>query len=237
MGFYVISLMFGGAVVGWMYFVGASTGTGIYSAIRPQWPHILIGGLVAAVAISIIGRLRALRHQEYARLFKTEIVYKNRQREITMLLDTGNRLYSIGDARPVILAERRELAQLLDPELQEVIDKYLKCGTLNIGGNIASCVAERLVLLPFRTISGRKILLGFRPDQIIIHTRQGPVIAEAVVGVCHNALPFQAPYSGLLHPDLVEYGSVKPSSQTQSCRASVIMQPLREENQCGSSGR
>jgi stage II sporulation protein GA (sporulation sigma-E factor processing peptidase) len=96
--------------------------------------------------------------------------------EFEAQLDTGNGLKEPFSNLPVILANKSCLGDILPKEMDFEKTEKFEDSFKNWGANLR--------LIPFGTISGKGILVAFKPDYLIIETEKGSVRREAYVAVC-----------------------------------------------------
>jgi len=97
---------------------------------------------------------------------------------ILALVDTGNTLVEPISKWPVIIAEQDSILNLLKDE---------------------DALADKLRLIPYKTVGKEGLLTGFRPDKVEIENKgKNIIINEVVIGLCDFNLGKQ--YQGLLNP-------------------------------------
>jgi stage II sporulation protein GA (sporulation sigma-E factor processing peptidase) len=202
--FYLVSLLLGGAILGWLLLAAPSSGGAPWPAVT--WRHLAAGGLLALLLIGLIWR-RLIAGLTRRRHFLPLILdYGGRRVRLTALLDTGNHLYTIGGQRPVVLVERGSL----DPLLGVTVSGYLQrtppaswLASLDQCGD--SEWLARVQVIPCRGIGGASLLLGFRPDNLTVITATGSIAAdEAVVGIHSGSFMVDGAYAALLHPAVLK---------------------------------
>jgi stage II sporulation protein GA (sporulation sigma-E factor processing peptidase) len=206
--FYLISLLLGGAVIGWLYFLQPadrwSTGEIAWGSV--SWKHLAAGGAIAfLLAVLAFRRLAAslLRRQM---LFRMAISYNGCRVELVSRLDTGNELYTVLERKPVILVSR----QALEPLLSEEVNTYLK--TIDPASWLADLDKcrdvswlSRIQVIPYRGVGASSILLGFRPDDLKVLTKAGwRGTGVAVVGIVSARIASDDSYQALLHPAVMQ---------------------------------
>lgn len=195
--FYIVSLLLGGAVVGWLL-LAVPAGVG--------WPqvsvwHLLAGTTVALALFFLVGR-RFIAGLGRRRLFiPVGVSLDGREVKLTGLVDTGNSLYTMGGRRPVILIEREAVEPLLSQPLRDYLKKTRPDAWL---ANLEKCGDPgwlgRIQVIPCRGASGSGLLLGFRPDRLTIVTAAGEAQPDAVVAIHAGRLDPAGGYAALLHP-------------------------------------
>jgi stage II sporulation protein GA (sporulation sigma-E factor processing peptidase) len=201
--FYLVSLLLGGAILGWLL-LGAGGGGGTWPAVT--WRHLAAGGLLALLLVALVWR-RVLGGLTRRRLLLPLVLeYAGRQAKLTALLDTGNHLYTIGGRRPVVLAEQSALVDLLGSRVSRYLAHTPPADWL---ANLDQCGdpdwLARVHIIPCRGIGGAGLLLAFRPDNLTVLTATGSITADdAVIGIHSGALSSGGAYAALLHPALLQ---------------------------------
>lgn len=158
--FYIISFLMGGITIALMYMTGfsgmAANGSIYFHGIR--YLQIAAGALVSlAAGIWFAGYVKERRHME-AVIMEAVLHAGSAELKLTALVDTGNSLKDPVTGYP---------AAVLSPEAGRILMDKL--------GDEA---AERFCIIPFRTISGKGVMNGLRPDYI---AADGKVICKSVV--------------------------------------------------------
>jgi stage II sporulation protein GA (sporulation sigma-E factor processing peptidase) len=201
--FYLVSLLLGGAILGWLLLVAGGAGE-TWPAVT--WQHLAAGGLLALLLVGLVWR-RLLGGLPRRRLLLPLLLeYAGRRAKLTALLDTGNHLYTIGNRRPVVLVEQNTLATLLGATVSGYLAntppaEWLAC--LDQCGDPEWLA--RIHIIPCRGIGGDGLLLGFRPDTLTILTAAGSItVDDAVIGIHSGPLSPGGAYAALLHPALLQ---------------------------------
>lgn len=215
-GFYLISFLLGGAVLGWISLEGNLPGRRPGDSFSIGYDSLLFGALMAAALAAILARLLRRRSLQTC-LFRTLIIaYSGRSVSLNALLDTGNNLRSLW-GRPVIPAMADSLLPLFSAETAQYLsgrhpDLWLQ-DLDQCGDNLW---LSRVEALPLRTVTGAGLILAFRPDSITVTDGKGIARhVSAVIALSGASFAADGSYQALLHPDLL------PVAATQ-----------REENQC-----
>jgi len=199
---YIVSLLLGGAVLGWLLLAGQS---GPGAALPPvTWRDLVAGGIVALILVGFVWRRLAAGLARRPLLFSLVLGYRGQEITIPALLDTGNHLYTAGGRRPVVLVERHGLAPLLAPAVNEYLARTPPTAWV---ADLNRCPDSewlaRVQIIPCRAALGGGLLLGFRPDRLAVLTADGVAIAaDAVVGI-HSGSLSAGVYAALLHPAIM----------------------------------
>lgn len=205
--FYLVAFTMGGAVLGFVYLMGSSSLTGMMNNLPLHYLWLLIA-LVTAVALGKYG-IAYVKRSLLQDLLKVpiEIRVQGQQLNVTGLVDTGNQLVDPLTGSPVVIVEYSILKPYLPSELQEIIDIN---GEVDLP-KLAEVIPDEgspfsFRLIPFTTIGKRHgMLVGFRPDEIIVSTGDERVHkTDVVIGIYNRRLSPRGAYRALLHPDLVQ---------------------------------
>lgn len=195
--FYIVSLLVGGAVLGWLM---------LASAGGPPWPRVsawhLAAGAGAAISLLVLVGRRLVAGLGRRRLFLPVCVgLGGREVRLTGLLDTGNQLYTVGSRRPVIVIDYEAVEPLFSTPVRDYLRHTRPEAWL---ADLANCPdadwLARVQAVPCRGASGSGLFLGFRPDRITIITASGNAAADAVIALHSGRLDPSGAYAALLHP-------------------------------------
>lgn len=161
--FYVVSLLFGGAVVGWLFLAGSGWQPG--EALRAvTWLDLGIGSMAGLLLVFLVSRRVLANMSRRRQLLPVTVNYAGRQVGLTALLDTGNALYTAGQ-KPVVLVDRQALGPVLGSQAGRYLEETAAGEWLT---RLEECRDEawlsRIQVIPCRSVGGRSLLLGFRPD-------------------------------------------------------------------------
>ncbi len=170
----------------------------------------IFGGSVLVGAT--LGEVR--RRWRQGLLVPVELVFQGRSVTVEALVDTGNRLRDPLTGSPVVIAESAALAPVLPPTLRDCPASAADPGLAAVALS-GTAWATRLRLVPFRSVGEPAgLMVGFRPDALIIHDRGRRLKArDSVVCVYPRPLSVAGDYRALLNPDLLEEG-VKDGEET-----------------------
>ncbi|HBG22953.1 MAG: sigma-E processing peptidase SpoIIGA [Syntrophaceticus sp.] len=205
--FYLVAFTIGGAVLGIIYMVGSSTLTGVFNNLPLSYLWLLI----AVVAAAIMGKygVAYFKNSVLQDLLKVPIIIRIQGKELKAigLVDTGNQLVDPLTGSPVVIVEYGILKRYLPSELQEIIDNS---GEVDLS-KLTEITPEEgsgfsFRLIPFTTIGkSHGMLVGFRPDEIIVLTGNESLHkTNVVIGIYNRRLSPRGAYHALLHPDLIQ---------------------------------
>ncbi|MFA5523566.1 MAG: sigma-E processing peptidase SpoIIGA [Tissierellales bacterium] len=204
--FYVIAFIFAGASLALFYLAGvdAYAGDGIFYI-----KNFPIKVLVLAISISYI-LIKIVWGYIHSILIKSKIYIpiivslNNKTVEIIGLLDTGNLLRDPLTQIPVIIIQFSAIKELLPKEVQNIFEKY-KENDLHV---ISEIMVENVTKMKFRLIPFKSLgkengmLIGFKPDNVIIKDDEDKSFCEIIVGIYNNNLSNDDKYVALLHPEM-----------------------------------
>lgn len=176
---------------------------GVLSAISTRWPAYGIvkeaarrhtGYLPLAVWLAAVfgcyGVLRLFmklygEYRIHPQKLSVTIVWGDRRWELTGIVDTGNALRNPSSGEPVIVVQKGILES-------ESLDSILMAS----GGEAMT----GLCVIPYQAVGKKSgVLLGFRPDYVMVGNRQ---IVNTVVALTDQVFDTDGDYQVLLHPDL-----------------------------------
>lgn len=204
--FYLISFIFGGAVLGWLIFFNESPQFIKTSGYIIQWTY-LFGGVLAGAGLIIVMFRRCISSMNQRQtLHPVKIELDGVCVSLTGLLDTGNSLYTIAGHKPVILVELSHLIPILSVEVVRYLTSYPVHEWLT---NLDQCNdigwLNRVEIVPYRAIGNSSMLIAFRTDVInIILNNEKIEINKGTVAVYEKKLTSDNKYQALLHPGMFQ---------------------------------
>lgn len=207
--FYLVSFALGGCAFALLYIVKPQEiliKNGVYIGTYPI-KIALLGGVVGFV-ITYIG-IKTVKNK----IGKDEIIYiaqikiNNETVNTKLLLDTGNMLKDPLTNSPVVLVEKKILANLLPEELIRLMEK-------NDGGEINGILDEykkRIRIIPFSSVGKQNgMMLGVKADEIKIITDIDEIInKDAIICIYNKSFSKTNKYFGLIGLDLLERDVIK----------------------------
>ncbi len=208
--FYLIGFAMAGAAMG-----GSSllAGAGIHLDTRE-----LVGGasllfaLFTAILLAKKGlnKWKAAHYKEDFQI-RLEIAVEGHSCILPALIDTGNNLADPLSGRPVIVCEYRLLLKLLPLGVRRAVERYGLQDPAKIISETARAGAggweKRLRLVPFISIGqNHGLLLGFRPDYIVLHGLEKHQTDQVIIGFYGEKLSREADYGAIINPDVFADG-------------------------------
>ncbi len=174
-----VSILLGGAMTALFYLFNRLGLDKVFSGVEAESDGISVYIFVIFAALSggatLLGgrffRRRALRQGGVI-----EIEYRGRRVSLTCICDSGNLLREPISQRPCILVELDSLSGLLS----DSILRCIKSGTLD---KIPPTEASRIRMIPASGAVGRSLLIGFRPDRILLDMGKGATYVDAYLAI------------------------------------------------------
>ena len=205
--FYVVAFVFAGAALALFYLTDVETyvGSGIFYI--KDFPIKL---LIFAVAMSSIlikftwGYIQTKMSKSKAYIPIT-VSLNNRKADIVALLDTGNSLKDPISQTPVIIVQFSAIKELLPEQIQKLFIKYKENNLDVVSAVMAETSNEfKFRLIPYKSLGkDNGMLLGFKPDKVIIKDDDDKSISDIVIGIYNNNLSNDDEYTALLHPEIL----------------------------------
>ena len=202
-GFYLISFILGGAVIGWLFF---SHPAGVFLHKAISW-QILAGGSLLAVGFMFMTVNFITNHFiEKTLFYQVHITLGERSVKLKGFLDTGNHLYSVVGHKPVVVVNYSAVKTILSAEVIQYLDTTESEAWLHC---LDKCQDQqwlsRVEFIPYHGVGSQSVLLGFRPDKFTVRKKDMTVHAEVIIGIYAGQLSPTGSYEVLLHPKVLEY--------------------------------
>ena len=139
----------------------------------------LVYALGSAVIFFLAGRFFKRRGSGASAMLTIE--ENDKSVTLSALVDSGNLLSDPLSARPVILVRRRELAGLLAP----CVFSLLEGGSTE--GELPLSAQRKIRIIPVEGIGGKRTLVGYLPDAILVfqkETEKHKQAVDAVLAIC-----------------------------------------------------
>ncbi|MDD2211977.1 MAG: sigma-E processing peptidase SpoIIGA [Clostridia bacterium] len=207
---YLLSFTMGGAVFAAVSltdtapgYIQAWNGMGILWGIHYLWLAI---GVVVALFLGYSGLSCLRKSWLQQQLLNSLTIYFQKQKIVVpALLDTGNQLTDPLTKKPVIVVESEALEKVLPKEiLQKISEEDSEISELL--ASLEENWAARLRVIPFNSVGKRHgLMIGFRPDLIVIKNRRKEIItSDVVLGLVNKSLSREGQYRALLHPQILQ---------------------------------
>ena len=133
-----------------------------------------------------------------------EITFDEQVEKIVALVDTGNHLQDPLTKTPVVIVELEALIDLLPQQVIDLLEAADKDENLLFEQDIGPDWAKRFRLIPFSSLGAENgILIGFRPDELLIKTKEKDWSTDQVIiALKKGKLNQNDDYQALLNPEL-----------------------------------
>ena len=205
--FYLTSFCFGGAAYYLLYNLSPNliqTINGFFVGTYPIKITVL-GGILGFFVINISFKIIKNKLTKKDMLYDIEIFYKENKARVKVILDTGNLLTDPITKIPVLIVEAQKLKNIISEKILKNIENVIYNNGFE---EIDEDIKTRCSIIPFTSIGKNNgIIIGFRPDYIIIYTNEGEEIRKKViVGIYNNKIVKNGVYSGLIGLNLLNEG-------------------------------
>ncbi|MGG3888942.1 sigma-E processing peptidase SpoIIGA [Metabacillus fastidiosus] len=212
--FYFITFMIGGGMLGTHYFMQVEMGvldgvmmtssTGFGDPI--SWLFVLIGFPLAWYFSR--NRLESLETKKIKFDQLVQVLIKVDSNELLLrgLIDSGNQLYDPISRSPVMIIDTSKAKSFLPEKLFEQALKDDVMASISQDSEETHEWEHRVRLIPYRVVGHEnQFLLGFKPDEISIQTREGTIhVKKAVIGLNRTTLSSDDEYDCIIHPKMMQ---------------------------------
>ena len=211
--FYLVAFSMAGAMLAGIYFINRNADS--YSLVHGFLAFLgnvkytwLLAAIAAALLIARWGTL-FIKRNFLRSFFRVPVIicFGENRLPVEALVDTGNQLRDPITGKPVIITEYGVIKPLLPPSVQAALGRKPEPDLQQLVNSLAgSPWAVRVHMIPFTSIGkNRGMLLGFRPDEIIVVTEDKPIrVREVIVGIYPQQLSPEGTYRALLHPAILQ---------------------------------
>ncbi|MED4532641.1 sigma-E processing peptidase SpoIIGA [Metabacillus fastidiosus] len=212
--FYFVTFMIGGGMLGTHYFMQVEMGvldgvmmtssTGFGDPI--SWLFVLIGFPLAWYFSR--NRLESMETKKIKFDQLVQVLIKVDSNELLLrgLIDSGNQLYDPISRSPVMIIDASKAKSFLPEKLFEQALKDDVMASVSQDSEEAHEWEHRVRLIPYRVVGHEnQFLLGFKPDEISIQTKEGTIhVKKAVIGLNRTTLSSDDEYDCIIHPKMMQ---------------------------------
>ena len=210
--FYLSSFLAGGTAMALVYFGSHSPYLSYLGKGFTYVNHFNIWTMIITI-ITIVFLVHlawmARQRKNLEDLFSVPITlfFADQKIELEAMVDTGNQLKDPLTGTPVIIAEYKALIPILPDEIKEIFETIPENdleGVYQLLSKSPWCARFRLI--PFTSLGkANGMLLGFRPDEIIVREKgQRIKVNKAIVGIYNKSFSLEGNYQALLHPEIFQ---------------------------------
>lgn len=205
--FYIVAFVFAGAALALFYLTDVETyvGNGIFYIKNFPITILFFAIVVSSLLFKFTWEYIQTRMSKSKTFIPITVDLNNKCVEIVALLDTGNSLKDPISHTPVIIVQFSAIRNLLPDKVQNIFLKY-KENNLDVVSAVMSEASNdfKFRLIPFKSIGKENgMLLGFKPDRVIIKSDDDKFISDIVIGIYNSNLSSDNEYNALLHPEIL----------------------------------
>ena len=197
--FYLVSITTGGASIAISYLVNGYKINTVNGATIVDFPILFssIGLILGIILIKItINNVKSKITQKNI-FYDIEVFIGNKRKKIKALLDTGNMLKDPISQKPVIVATKRSLQNVIPQEILEDIKNILGGDRL---GDIKP-FENRIKVIPFKSLGNEHgMLIGIKSNKIIVDNNE---IKDVIIGIYEKEFSRRKRYDALIGIDLL----------------------------------
>lgn len=205
--FYLTSFTFGGVAFALLYFVRPQDilmKNGVYIGSYPI-KIALLGGIVGFVIITTAFKLIKNRMTKKDMFCEIQINFKSKVANVKALVDSGHFLKEPITGLAVIVIESQKLENILPKNILNNIEEILD-GKKAEELSKQEYIMYKFRLIPFTSLGKQNgLLLGFKPDSVIIKTEENEKeIKNVVIAIYTQNLTKDNSYNALVSLDIIE---------------------------------
>ena len=195
--FYLVSITTGGASIAISYLVNGYKINTVNGATIVDFPILFssIGLILGIILIKIT--INNVKSKITQKNIFYEVFIGNKRTKIKALLDTGNMLKDPISQKPVIVATKRSLKNVIPQEILEDIKNILGGDRL---GDIKP-FENRIKVIPFKSLGNEHgMLIGIKSNKIIVDNNE---IKDVIIGIYEKEFSRRKRYDALIGIDLL----------------------------------
>ena len=210
--FYVVSFVFGGCAFALLYIIKPQNiliKNGVYIGTYPIKVAI-IGALVGFILTYLAFKLIKGKITNKNVIYEVTIFFKDKQENVTAMLDTGNLLKDPISQMPVILVQKDKLSNIIPKNIIDNLENILGGDeSLQITETERNEYCSKLKIIPFKSIGKQNgMLIGLKIDKIQIDINDNTEeIKNVIVGIYNGKFSRNEKYSALIGLDILERGN------------------------------
>lgn len=202
--FYLISFVMAGAVLG---------GSSILSENRFLFQEIRVGGkgLIFAAGTALVLGMWGIKHlKRNWRKEQFHVPVQISVGEVSLmveaLIDTGNDLKDPLSQKPVIIIEYQSIKKILPEDFKRQFERYSATDVTRIVEQLEDrSWSTRIRVIPFSSIGKHHgMLIGFKPDLVVIFGERKISTKDVVVCLYHKPLSSGGNYTAIMNPEVLE---------------------------------
>jgi len=208
--FYLASFLAGGTAMALIYFGNpylSYLGKGFTYVNRFNIWTLVVTIIVLFFLVQLAWRARQRKTLEDLFAVPITLIFAEGKVDLEAMVDTGNQLKDPLTGTPAIVVEYQALAPILPEEVKRIFQVAPENNLEEIYQLLSkSSWCARFRLIPFNSLGkANGMLLGFRPDEIVIKEKGEQVkVNKAIIGIYNKNFSLDGRYQALLHPEIFQ---------------------------------
>lgn len=204
--FYLTSFLFGGVAFSMIYIIKPQNiimKDGLFLGTYPL-KTIFIGAIIASIILIAGFKVVKNKISKKDMFCNVNIKIQGKEKNIKVMIDTGNLLKDPISGMPVIVIEHTELYDILPKELLNNLEKILGGDLESIPENIKNEYLPKLRVIPYSSLGKQNgMLLGIKADGVKIEKEEENIRKNVIIGIYNKALTKRGEYNGLIGIELI----------------------------------
>ena len=204
--FYLTSFLFGGVAFSMIYIIKPQNiimKDGLFLGTYPL-KTIFIGAIIASIILIAGFKVVKNKISKKDMFCNVNIKIQGKEKNIKVMIDTGNLLKDPISGMPVIVIEHTELYDILPKELLNNLEKILGGDLESIPENIKNEYLPKLRVIPYSSLGKQNgMLLGIKADKVKIEKEEENIRKNVIIGIYNKALTKRGEYNGLIGIELI----------------------------------
>ena len=204
--FYLTSFLFGGVAFSMIYIIKPQNiimKDGLFLGTYPL-KTIFIGAIIASIILIAGFKVVKNKISKKDMFCNINIKIQGKEKNIKVMIDTGNLLKDPISGMPVIVIEHTELYDILPKELLNNLEKILGGDLESIPENIKNEYLPKLRVIPYSSLGKQNgMLLGIKADEVKIEKEEENIRKNVIIGIYNKALTKRGEYNGLIGIELI----------------------------------
>lgn len=198
--FYLTSFTFGGCAFFLLYYIRPEqilTESGKY-ILKIVFLGAMLGFFILYIAFKIVKN----RIDKNAIINTIKIYYKDKEKTIKAMLDTGNLLSEPITKTPVVIVQKNDLYSIFPEEILNIDKERI----INYDfENMDNDIKKRLKIIPYKSIGKENgLIIGFKPNFIEVEWEDEKlIIDDVIIGIYDNKLSKNNMYSAIFGLNLI----------------------------------
>ena len=184
--FYLTSFLFGGVAFALIYIIKPQEilmKDGLFLGTYPL-KTVFIGAIVASIILIAGFKVVKSKISKKDMYCKITIKLEGKQKEINVMIDTGNLLKEPISGMPVIVVEHTQLYDIIPKEILNNLEKISGGDLNNIPEEIKNKYLTKLKVIPYSSLGKQNgMLLGIKAEKVVIHKEQEIVKKDIIIGI------------------------------------------------------